>query len=632
MRREIELFVPFAAIVLVGLTLTTLFIHRSALHDLRDDRRTTALRAVDRVVADLAAGAGTEATLLRHRLGPEVGILLLEPDGRIHASIGPPPPGDPLAPLDAGQRAALDTVAVFGPDRRTSGAVVVFAPIVLDGRPLVLRRDEPARKLAALGGALPLLTTTVVGACTALLVLLGLYVRHLLRPFDLLLDRARQVEGASVDAGDDVASILRTFDRALDALRARSAEERERSAEDSARTTEEGELAVLERALTHLESGLLLLDAEGRLLALNDSGSELLAVNGPIEGRDFEEVLAHQPELCTRLREALLAKSPVQRAEIAVHGDAAERVVGLTLNPLRRDDDRIRGWLGLFADLTEARRAARTRQLGESLHHVGELTAGLAHELRNGLASLRGYLTLIERGAALGRTEPDPEARGATGLGMDTLTDYLGEIRREVDDLHRVAEDFLDFARPGHLQPVRLQPERLAHRAAADPALNGAAVRVEIAPRARELEAHGDPHLIGRALRNLLDNAVRAQREATVAEPVRLIVEVGGREVAGHASENPVELRFRIVDSGPGLAPSVRDRLFVPFATARAGGSGLGLSLAQRIAQLHGGKVEIHEPAGGGVEAVLTLPAGAIDTVGNGPRRRPAGGSNGKDP
>ncbi|HVS16593.1 MAG TPA: ATP-binding protein [Thermoanaerobaculia bacterium] len=355
-------------------------------------------------------------------------------------------------------------------------------------------------------------------------------------------------------------------------------------------------MAALERALTQVQSGLLLLDADGRFLALNDSGARLLGVGDASDGRSLDEVLAPHPELLRRLREAMARGATIQRAEITIQVAGAERVVGLTLNPLRRDE-RVRGWLGLFADLTESRRLARSRQLNESLERIGELTAGLAHELRNGLATVRGYLTMIERADAAG--------------GGDAPADYLREIRREVDDLHRVAEDFLDFARPGSTRPELLQPERLARRAAADPALGGAPVRVEVDPEAARLEVRGDPHLVGRALRNLLDNAVRAQRAAGVAEPVRLLVEAD--------DEGGGRLRLRVVDRGPGLAPDVRDRLFVPFATARSGGSGLGLALAHRIARLHGGGVEIREPTGGGVEATLVLPAGAIDTMGNRP-------------
>lgn len=589
MRREAALFLPLAGLVLVGLTVVILLIHRGAVRDLRDERREHALRAVDRLLSELEAGGPIETTLRRHTLGGAVALAVLDPAGRPLWTAGPVPDGYLLTPLGEEPLDATAAARVLGPDRSSGGAVVVIAPVTVGGRPAVLRRDEPARRLASLVSALPALTGTVLGACVALTVLLGLYLRRLVRPFEQLLDRARQVE-ATGDGEDDIARILSSFDRALEALR-----ERDR---------EGGELAVLERTLTHMDSGLLLLDPEGRFLALNESGAELLAIATPVEGRPLDDVLDDQPELRDRLLDALTRGHPIHRAEIPVGVRGAERIVGLTLNPLRRDDQRISGWLGLFADLTEARRLARNQQLGESLRRIGELTAGLAHELRNGLATLRGYLTLIER-EELARPPPATGELDREVVRGDALADYLQEMRREVDDLHRIAEDFLEFARPGSIRLEPLQPERLARRAAADPGLGGAHIAVEISPSATELAVEGDPHLLGRALRNLLDNAVRAHRQAGVEDPVRLIVE---------GDEH--ELELRVVDRGPGLDPEMRERLFVPFASGRDG-AGLGLAIAQRIAQLHGGVVEIREPDRGGVEAAIILPAGGVATAGN---------------
>ena len=151
----------------------------------------------------------------------------------------------------------------------------------------------------------------------------------------------------------------------------------------------------------------------------------------------------------------------MKRQECAIDTPAGERVLGLTAHPLRRDDGAVRGFLVLFADLTDAQRETAEIRLADSLSQLGELTAGVAHELRNSLATLRGYLTLVERA-------PDEES----------IADYLAEIRRESDHLERVLEDFLTFARPGSARPQRVDLLALVHRAAADPALGGAAVVV----------------------------------------------------------------------------------------------------------------------------------------------------------
>ncbi len=248
----------------------------------------------------------------------------------------------------------------------------------------------------------------------------------------------------------------------------------------------------------------------------------------------------------------------------------------------------VRGYLVLFADLTEVRRRAEESRLAESLAQLGEMAGGVAHELRNSLATLRGYLTLIER-------RPDEES----------IADYLSEIRHEADHLERVLEDFLAFARPGTARFREISLTPLLLRAAADPALAGVEVEVHGSP-AGDAALRGDPQLLERAVRNLLHNAAQAEREAGRRGPVEIRVDLQpeGTEVA-------------IEDRGPGLPPEIRERLFHPFATGRRGGVGLGLALAHRIVVLHGGRIRLEDRPGGGTRAVLFFPRDTIVTGGN---------------
>jgi signal transduction histidine kinase len=246
----------------------------------------------------------------------------------------------------------------------------------------------------------------------------------------------------------------------------------------------------------------------------------------------------------------------------------------------------VRGWLVLFADLTEVQRRAGESRLAESLASLGEMAGGVAHELRNSLATLRGYLTLIER-------RPDEES----------IADYLAEIRREADHLERVLQDFLAFARPGTARLEEVDLADLARRAAADPSLAGVEVRVRPAVEAR---LRGDAQLLERALRNLVHNAAQAQAEAGAEGPV---------EIGIDRLDDGVELA--VEDRGPGVSEEVRERLFHPFATGRRGGVGLGLALAHRIVTLHGGRIRLEDRPGGGTRALLFFPADTIVTSGN---------------
>jgi signal transduction histidine kinase len=259
------------------------------------------------------------------------------------------------------------------------------------------------------------------------------------------------------------------------------------------------------------------------------------------------------------------------------------RAIGLTMTPLRRAGGDLLGYLILFADLTASERELHQARLAESLAHLGELAAGVAHELRNGLATLGGYVTLLERNPG------GPE----TG-------EYLVELRVETQRLERVVADFLGFTHPGaaHLGAVELGA--LVQHAAADPALDDGALRV-LAPAEGGPEPPllaGDPQLLERALRNLLRNAIEAQQRNGATSPVE--VETGWRD-------GRFEIAIR--DRGPGVSPEMRKRLFQPFATDRPGGVGLGLALAHRIVALHGGTLTLDPRVDGGTTTRIAFPA-----------------------
>jgi signal transduction histidine kinase len=584
LRREVLILLPVALLLLVVLSTFTLLSYRNAIALLTAERQQEAAR-IARAIADrLAASPGTavpDPLVLRSLAPASRGVALVAPGGEAVAELGELPAGGLLDPLDG---RPINQPLGVGPDAASPDAVIGFAPLAVDasaGGGVAERRfvrvDLPAGVLARQRRGLSVLTVAVLAINAGLAVLLLVFLRHLLTPWETLLARAREVGGASVAGEDEIDFLLGTFDRALTAIAGRQ----EGSAED--------DIAALERTLSaSLRSGLLLLDREARVLALNPVGAALLGAELPEAGVPLDRLLANQPELLEILTEAVAEGNSPQRQECTVHSgpDGGEALtVGLTVHPLRRDDGELRGLLVLFADLTAARRRAEEGRLAESLAQLGEMAGGVAHELRNGLATLRGYLTLIER-------RPDE----------DSIADFLAEIRGEADHLERVLQDFLSFARPGTARVRELSLLRLLQRAAADPALDGVAVRVE----GEEAVLRGDPQLLERAVRNLLHNAAQAEREAGRRGPIEISIlqEAEGIEIA-------------IEDRGPGLPEEIRARLFHPFATGRRGGVGLGLALAHRIVVLHGGRIRLDDRPGGGTRAVLFFPRDTIVTVGN---------------
>lgn len=562
LRREVLILLPVALLLLVVLSTFTLFSYRNALHLLAEERRAEAARTA-RSVAGHAGGASLSPVRLLELAPGARGVALVAADGSTVASAGDLPEVDLLAPL-AGHEGPVG----LGPREDLPDVVAGFAPVAGSEGRRTIRVDLPAGVLAGQLRGLSVLTAVVLTINGALMLLVVLFTRHLLAPYETLLERARQVGRLAGAGEDEVEFLLSTFERALAALAGG-----ERRAED--------DIAALERTLAaSLQSGLLLLDREGAVLAVNAVGARLLDIDPPAPGTPLATVLSAQPELRDLVAGAIRQGGDLKREECAVKVDGTTLTLGLTAHPLRRDDGGIRGYLVLFADLTEARRQAEEGRLAESLAQLGELAGGVAHELRNSLATLRGYLTLIER-------RPDE----------DSIADFLSEIRHEADHLERVLDDFLAFARPGTARAREFSLTRLVLRAAADPALAGAEVRVT-QDASGDILLRGDPQLLERALRNLLHNAVQAEKEADRSGPVEAAVRLlpDGAEVA-------------VEDRGPGLPQEIRERLFHPFATGRPGGVGLGLALAHRIVVLHGGRIRLEDREGGGTRALVSFPA-----------------------
>lgn len=576
LRREVSILLPVALLLLVVLSAFTLFSYRDAVVRLAGEHREQAIRAARRAAGEI--GRGEPAAEAVRRLSPDaLRVLVVDSRGTVLAAAGEAVE-DPFAPF-AGRP---PRPAGVGPSEAVPDAVAGIAPLALpSGERAWVRVDLPTPTLAAQRRSLGVLTWVVLGLDAALGLLLLLYLRHLLSPYERLLARAREVEPGSDPETDETAFLISTFERAAAALAAG----RSRPADGI-----DSDLAALERTLaSSLESGAMLLDVEGAVLALNPTGAGLLSVPPPPPGTPLAAVTAGHRELHQALDEAVGQHRGVRRREIGLDGRADGRVLGLSVHPLRRDDGAVRAFLVLFADLTESKRLAEESRLAEGLAQLGELAAGVAHELRNGLATLSGYLTLIER-------RP----------GEESVADYLDEMRQETRHLERVLADFLAFARPGsaRVEDVPLLP--LLLHVAADPALGG---RVEVAcPPDAEVTVSADPHLLERALKNLLHNAVEAASAGPdAAAPVTLSA----------ARTDGGGILIAVEDRGPGVPAELEERLFQPFVSGRPGGVGLGLALAHRIVTLHGGRLALTPREGGGTSAEITLPPGRIVTEGS---------------
>jgi len=332
-----------------------------------------------------------------------------------------------------------------------------------------------------------------------------------------------------------------------------------------------------------LNAGLLVVGLGGDVRILNPSGRRLLALGAPAPGANYEELLGPGSPLAAVIRECLTTGGSIVRRALEMPEASTASHLGVTASPLLDEHGRAAGAICLFTDLTAVMDLEEQLRLKDTLARLGELTAGLAHEFRNGLATIHGYARLI-----------DPERL------QDRDRQYLEGLRQETDALQQVVTNFLNFARPAQLAVARVSLAAIAERAADD-------VRGEVGARGGEVlvegqfgEVDGDDVLLRQAVSNLVRNAVEAC--AAADRPPRIVL-------SGRVDREQRIVRLSVADNGPGIDPAVRDRIFRPFFTTKREGTGLGLALVQKIIVTHNGRVAAGaSPGGGGASFDIVLP------------------------
>jgi signal transduction histidine kinase len=308
----------------------------------------------------------------------------------------------------------------------------------------------------------------------------------------------------------------------------------------------------------------------------------MLGLSGTAWEGPYRDVLKNAGPLADVLEECLTTSRPVVRRAVPLTGGVASHL-GLTVSPIREDGlSGSHGVICLFTDLTEVMELEEQLRLKDSLARLGEMTAGIAHEFRNGLATIHGYGRLLE----------------LERLPLD-FQPYVQGIRDETEALGQVVTNFLSFARPTELTLAPVEMSALADRAAeevrADARVRGGdvVVRGEFGP------VEGDEVLLRQALSNLCRNAFEACDNAQV--PPKIVIE-------GHRDTTHGVLRISVSDNGPGIPADVAPSVFRPFFTTKAHGTGLGLALVQKIIVTHNGRVSVVNEDGGGARFVVTLP------------------------
>jgi PAS domain S-box-containing protein len=324
-----------------------------------------------------------------------------------------------------------------------------------------------------------------------------------------------------------------------------------------------------------LTSGLVVVDRTGMVQSVNPAARRILGLESDRVGAPFRELLVSAPAMSSVISEALEGASPILRRTIAL-GHGKSQHLGVTVSPITASDGSLQAAVCLFTDLTAVVQLEEQLRLKEALARLGELTAGLAHEFRNGLATIHGYGRLLDP-----QSLPDQARTCVEGIRAETIA--LGEV----------VTNFLKFARPDQLTLAPVDLRAVIRRAVEDlPGASGATTIDGAFPI-----VEGDDVLLRQAFSNLIRNSLEACESARVLPKITVNGQVSG-----------ADLVVVVEDNGPGLAPEALTKAFQPFATTKATGTGLGLAIVQKVIVSHNGNIRVANRAGGGAQFRIRLP------------------------
>jgi signal transduction histidine kinase len=360
------------------------------------------------------------------------------------------------------------------------------------------------------------------------------------------------------------------------------------------------------KILNSLRCGILSVDLDQRLTAINEIAMRILELGvKDYVGTKIHELFENKPLLLQVLEDACQMKNPPSRAEMVLHiKEGQDRTVGYTISFIKDEAGNVEGVSLFFKDLTLVEQVNEQEKLKDRLAALGQMAAGLAHEIRNPLAAIELTTSLVKRKVT---DQPSQVAQ-------------LDSIHSEVRKLNKIVTDCLEFVRP-----VKISTERIDLIALLEDSLESACstVRKENVIITREFfptePVQLDRHQMKQVFVNILVNALQAipdQGEILVSCGPSTTFQKGGSYSNGKYAEKNISLQVnlapyawvKISDSGHGIPEDLLSKIFYPFFTTKEKGSGIGLAIAQKIIDSHRGSIDVESELEKGTTFTIKLP------------------------
>lgn len=354
--------------------------------------------------------------------------------------------------------------------------------------------------------------------------------------------------------------------------------------------------------LSSFRAGVVALRLDGTVAYVNPIGRKILEGCLLKEGENIH-LRAAENSFFRVLSEALMMHYLPTRVEVELPGkDGDRQTIGFTLAELKHEDDKV-GICAFFKDLTHVEMAEESENLKQRLLLLGQMAAGLAHEIRNPISSIGVHCSLLKD--RLTQNEK--------------LLASVNMMAREVDKVEYIIRECLNFVRPAELGLKRIDVDSL---------VEGIVERfrtiypeMEFTVKKQEdasFQAEVDSGLLEQAINNIITNAVYACGEKGFVEvsfgisrhfsDLLRVDRKMDPVIHGHSGKEEEFIRISIHDDGPGIPHDIEEKIFVPFFTTKKNGTGLGLPLSQKIIHAHGGVLDLQSESGKGTDFIIKIP------------------------
>lgn len=348
-------------------------------------------------------------------------------------------------------------------------------------------------------------------------------------------------------------------------------------------------------AVSSMRNGVIAVYRDGTLALMNSEAYRIFSLtpNPHDIGRPFSEIFRDRPDVIRVLSGAFELTTLPNRAELRLK--ELERVIGYTLSQVKDATGRPSGAVLFFKDLTQVEQMEERERLRDRLASLGEMAAGIAHELKNPLAGIEVMAGLLRR-----QVPDSPDAQS-----------LLADILSEAKLANAIVVEMLEFVRPIRLEVERTDVTGVLQQAItlAESKVPRGDIAVSVSIEAGLPAIDGDHHQLCQVFTNVLTNAFEAL-DGSGSVAIRASFEAVEQDPAFASDPHaPVpSVIVDVIDDGPGVPAELSDRIFDPFFTTKPQGSGLGLPIVRKIVDAHDGRIDLNSVPGGGTRFRVTLP------------------------